>query len=142
MPLTLVAVAPLPFVYVVGVQMRELMFPISWIVQARTADVATIVEENVTGARVVKSFAAEQQQLDALALGRPPAAVGVDPPGRRAGPLRAAHGEPAPARPGRWCSSYGGLLAIDGDGHRRHDRRLQRLRGDAAGAVPDARASC
>ena len=67
-PLTLVAIVPLPFVYVVGVKMRELMFPISWIVQARAADVSTIVEENVTGARVVKSFAAEQQQLDALAL--------------------------------------------------------------------------
>ena len=58
-PLTLVAVAPIPFIYVVGVRMRELLFPISWVVQARTADVATIVEENVTGARVVKSFAAE-----------------------------------------------------------------------------------
>ena len=67
-PLTVVAVAPLPFVYVFGVKMRELLFPISWIVQSRTADVATIVEENVTGARVVKSFAAEPQQLDALGL--------------------------------------------------------------------------
>ncbi len=66
--LTLVAVAPIPFIYVVGVRMRELLFPISWVVQARTADVATIVEENVTGARVVKSFAAEAQQLDVLGL--------------------------------------------------------------------------
>lgn len=65
-PLTVVAVVPIPFIYVVGVKMRELMFPISWVVQARTADVATIVEENVTGARVVKSFAAESQQLGAL----------------------------------------------------------------------------
>jgi ATP-binding cassette subfamily B protein len=65
--LTLVAVAPLPFVYLVGVRMRSLMFPISWVVQSRTADVATIVEENVTGARIVKSFAAEQAQLDELA---------------------------------------------------------------------------
>ena len=32
-PLTLVAVAPIPFIYVVGVRMRELMFPISWVVQ-------------------------------------------------------------------------------------------------------------
>lgn len=65
-PLTVVAVLPIPFIYVVGVRMRELLFPISWVVQARTADVATIVEENVTGARVVKSFAAESQQMDAL----------------------------------------------------------------------------
>ena len=32
-PLTLVAVVPIPFIYVVGVRMRELMFPISWVVQ-------------------------------------------------------------------------------------------------------------
>ncbi|MDQ2651103.1 MAG: ABC transporter ATP-binding protein/permease [Actinomycetota bacterium] len=68
LPLTVIAVLPLPFVYVIGVRMRELLFPLSWIVQARAADVSTIVEENVTGARVVKSFAAEQQQLDQLAL--------------------------------------------------------------------------
>ena len=67
-PLTLVAVAPIPFIYVVGVRMRELMFPISWVVQGRAAEVATVVEENVTGARVVKSFAAEAQQLEVLAL--------------------------------------------------------------------------
>ena len=39
------------------------MFPVSWLIQARLADVATIVDENVNGVRVVKSFAAEQQQL-------------------------------------------------------------------------------
>lgn len=65
--LTLVALLPLPFVFFVGVRMRSFMFPISWVVQARTADVATIVEENVTGTRVVRSFAAEEQQLNQLA---------------------------------------------------------------------------
>jgi ATP-binding cassette, subfamily B, bacterial len=66
-PLTIVALLPLPFTFFVGLRMRSYMFPISWVVQARTADVATIVEENVSGTRVVKSFAAEQQQVDALA---------------------------------------------------------------------------
>ncbi|MDZ7679752.1 MAG: ABC transporter ATP-binding protein [Acidimicrobiales bacterium] len=66
-PLTIVALLPLPFVFVVGLRMRSFMFPISWIVQSRTADVATTVEENVSGTRVVKSFAAEQQQVDQLA---------------------------------------------------------------------------
>lgn len=66
-PLSLVALAPLPFVFLTGLRMRKLMFPISWIVQERQAGVATIVEENVSGARVVKSFAAEQQQVDLLA---------------------------------------------------------------------------
>jgi len=43
------------------------MFPVSWIIQARLADLATIVDENVNGVRVVKSFAAEEQQLRSLA---------------------------------------------------------------------------
>ena len=66
-PLSIVALTPLPFVFLTGLRMRKLMFPISWIVQERMAGVATTVEENVAGARVVKSFAAEQQQLDSLA---------------------------------------------------------------------------
>jgi ATP-binding cassette subfamily B protein len=40
---------------------------VSWLIQSRLADVATIVDENVNGVRVVKSFAAEDQQLKALA---------------------------------------------------------------------------
>ena len=66
-PLTVVSLLPLPFVFLVGLRMRSFMFPISWVVQSRTADVATTVEENVSGTRVVKSFAAEQQQVDQLA---------------------------------------------------------------------------
>ena len=41
--LALVAVLPLPFVYVTGTMMRNKMFPISWIMSSRQADVATIV---------------------------------------------------------------------------------------------------
>ena len=65
-PLAFVAMATMPFVYVTGVKMRKSMFPVSWIIQARLAEVATVVDENVNGVRVVKSFAAEQQQLRAL----------------------------------------------------------------------------
>ena len=65
-PLAFVAMATMPFVYFTGVKMRKSMFPVSWIIQARLADVATIVDENVNGVRVVKSFAAEEQQLRAL----------------------------------------------------------------------------
>jgi ATP-binding cassette subfamily B protein len=65
-PLALIAMATMPFVYLAGVKMRKSMFPVSWIIQARLADVATIVDENVNGVRVVKSFAAEQQQLRSL----------------------------------------------------------------------------
>jgi len=66
-PLAFIAMLTTPAVYFVGVQMRKSMFPVSWLIQARLADVATIVDENVNGVRVVKSFAAEDQQLKALA---------------------------------------------------------------------------
>jgi ATP-binding cassette subfamily B protein len=65
-PLAFIAMATMPFVYLAGVKMRKSMFPVSWLIQSRLADVATIVDENVNGVRVVKSFAAEQQQLRAL----------------------------------------------------------------------------
>ena len=65
--LALVAVSTVPLVYLTGVRMRSIMFPASWIVQSRMADVSTIVEENITGTRVVKSFAAEEHQLRLLA---------------------------------------------------------------------------
>jgi len=67
LPLTLVSVLPLPFVYVVGRRLRNLLFPLSWVVQARQADVATIVDENIQGARVVKAFAQEPNQVQHLA---------------------------------------------------------------------------
>jgi len=65
-PLAFVAMATMPFVYLSGVKMRKTMFPVSWLIQSRLADVATIVDENVNGVRVIKSFAAEQQQLRSL----------------------------------------------------------------------------
>jgi ATP-binding cassette, subfamily B, bacterial len=40
---------------------------VSWLIQARLADVASIVDENINGVRVVKSFAAEDAQLKTLA---------------------------------------------------------------------------
>ena len=66
-PLAFVAMATTPVVYVLGVRMRRQMFPISWLIQARLADVATIVDENINGVRVVKSFAGESRQLTLLA---------------------------------------------------------------------------
>ncbi len=66
-PLAFVAMATMPFVFLVGHRMRKSMFPVSWLIQARLADVATIVDENVNGVRVVRSFAAEKEQLRTLA---------------------------------------------------------------------------
>jgi ATP-binding cassette subfamily B protein len=65
-PLAFVAMISMPFIYVVGVRMRRKLFPVSWLIQSRLAEVATVVDENVNGVRVVRSFAAEQQQLSQL----------------------------------------------------------------------------
>lgn len=66
-PLALVAMGAMPLIYFASVRMRHQLFPVSWLIQARLAEVATIVDENVNGVRVVKSFAAEDRQLDELA---------------------------------------------------------------------------
>ena len=66
-PLTLVSLATLPGVYIAAQRLRNLAFPLSWLTQARMADLATIVDENISGIRVVKSFAAEPRQVDLLA---------------------------------------------------------------------------
>ena len=113
LPLTLVAVAPLPLVFMAGIALRERIFPLSWVTQARTADLATIVDENIQGARVVKAFAQEEHQVRLLA--------------RSARRLRWAGYATADAR-ARWAPLmealprmgmafvllYGGTLAIDG----------------------------
>jgi ATP-binding cassette subfamily B protein len=65
-PLALIAMVTMPFIYWTGVKMRNNLFPVSWIIQSRLAEVATVVDENVSGVRVVKSFAAEEQQLRQL----------------------------------------------------------------------------
>jgi ATP-binding cassette subfamily B protein len=111
--LTLVALATLPFTYVVGARLRNIMFPMSWIVQARQADIATIVDENVQGARVVKGFAAEQQQLEQLAA----ASQRLRWASVRANDSRAAWGplmENLPRLGLAVVLLYGGSLAIDG----------------------------
>jgi ATP-binding cassette subfamily B protein len=64
--LAFVALATMPFVLISGVKMRKRMFPVSWLIQSRLADVATVVDENIQGVRVVKSFAAEGNQLNLL----------------------------------------------------------------------------
>ncbi|HEX7095708.1 MAG TPA: ABC transporter ATP-binding protein, partial [Acidimicrobiales bacterium] len=112
--LTLVAMSTMPGVYLAGTKLRSRVFPLSWVVQARTADIATIVDENINGIRVVMSHAAEERQIRALA--------------RAAQRLRWASIETARQR-ARWTPLiealprlgaalvllYGGMLAIDGE---------------------------
>ena len=64
--LTLVALCTLPGVYFFGQKLRHSVFPLTWVSQARLAELATIVDENVNGTRVVKSFAAEEHQIGLL----------------------------------------------------------------------------
>ena len=65
-PLALVAMSTIPFVFVLAVRMRKSMFPVSWLIQSRLAEIATIVDENINGVRVVKSFVAEPRELKTL----------------------------------------------------------------------------
>lgn len=65
-PLAFVAMAAMPVVGVLGVYARRAIFPVSWLIQSRLARVATVVDENVNGVRIVKAFAAEQRQLTLL----------------------------------------------------------------------------
>jgi len=66
-PLAIVAMLTMPVVGVLGVVMRKKTFPVSWLIQSRLAEVATVVDENIQGVRIVKAFAAEGRQLRTLA---------------------------------------------------------------------------
>ncbi|MEV4757025.1 ABC transporter ATP-binding protein [Micromonospora sp. NPDC049559] len=66
-PLAIVAMVTMPVIGVLGVTMRRAIFPVSWLIQARLAGVATVVDENINGVRIVKAFAAEGRQLNQLA---------------------------------------------------------------------------
>lgn len=112
--LTLVALAPLPFVFIIGVRLRNRIFPLSWVVQARQADVATIVDENIQGTRVVKAFAQEKRQVQLLAE----AARRLRWAGTAVADTRARHAPAMEAFPRLGLALvllYGGLEAIDGD---------------------------
>ncbi len=111
--LTLVAVLPLPGVYWLGVRLRNELFPLSWIVQGRQADVATIVDENIQGVRVIRSFAAERRQIDELAR----AATALRWANIRTADTRARHNpviENLPRLGMMLVLVYGGRLVIDG----------------------------
>ncbi|GGK84727.1 ABC transporter ATP-binding protein [Mangrovihabitans endophyticus] len=66
-PLAIVAMITMPVIGILGVTMRKAVFPVSWMIQARLAELATVVDENIQGVRVVKAFAAEGRQVRALA---------------------------------------------------------------------------
>ncbi|MDG1875938.1 MAG: ABC transporter ATP-binding protein [Acidimicrobiales bacterium] len=113
-PLTLVAIAPLPFVYWVGVRLRNKIFPLQWVVTARQAELATIVDENIQGIRVVKAFNQESTQVQHLAR----TARRLRWAGTAVVDTRARHAPGMESLPRLGLALvlfYGGLQAIEGD---------------------------
>jgi ABC-type multidrug transport system fused ATPase/permease subunit len=64
--LTLVMVVAVPVFLFLSVRFRTRMFPASWMDQRFQGAIAGVVEEAVTGVRVVKAFGQEQQEQQAL----------------------------------------------------------------------------
>ena len=111
--LTLAAVFALPGVFLVGIRMRRLMFPLSWINQSRMADLATVVDESINGIRVVKAFAAQERQVNALARSAQRvlwAAIQMVEMRAKYGPLMENIARLGPAG----VLLYGGYLVMDG----------------------------
>src|SRR5207244_3040131 len=66
-PLTVIALFAIPLLLVVTLRLRNTIFPASWDSQQRAAEVAGVVDEAVTGVRVVKGFGQEDRELEDLA---------------------------------------------------------------------------
>ncbi|HEV3365043.1 MAG TPA: ABC transporter ATP-binding protein, partial [Acidimicrobiia bacterium] len=64
--LTAIALVVLPALAVASGRMRNRVFPATWAAQQRAADVAGVVDEAVSGVRVVKAFAAEEREVARL----------------------------------------------------------------------------
>ena len=65
--LALLVLIVLPALFAVSYRMRQRVFPATWDGQQREGDVAQIVDEGVTGVRVVKAFGQESRELHRLA---------------------------------------------------------------------------
>ncbi len=61
--LTVVALLCLPAIAIVALRLRTTLFPATWDSQQRAAEVAGVVDEAVSGVRVVKGFGQEQREL-------------------------------------------------------------------------------
>ena len=64
--LTLVVLLVVPAVLLVGRRLRTTVFPASWDAQQKAGEVAGVVDEAVSGVRVVKGFGQERRELDRL----------------------------------------------------------------------------
>ncbi|WP_343242885.1 ABC transporter ATP-binding protein [Streptomyces sp. SID12501] len=66
LPLTLVALAVAPALWIVAKRSRTKLHPATWYAQAQAAAVAGVVDGAVTGVRVVKGFGQEDQETGKL----------------------------------------------------------------------------
>ncbi len=64
--LTVVALLVVPAVFLLGLRLRTTVYPSSWDAQQKAGEVAGVVDEAVTGVRVVKGFGQEQRELGRL----------------------------------------------------------------------------
>ena len=64
--LSLVMLAVAPALLITAMKLRTSVFPASWDAQQKAGDVANVVEEDVTGVRVVKGFGQEARELERL----------------------------------------------------------------------------
>ncbi|PZS12346.1 MAG: ABC transporter ATP-binding protein [Pseudonocardiales bacterium] len=64
--LTLIALIVVPAAGLVTTRTRRTLFPATWSAQQRAADIAELVEETVTGVRVVKGFGQEARAVSGL----------------------------------------------------------------------------
>jgi ATP-binding cassette subfamily B protein len=65
--LTLVVAATVPAVVIIGISLRRRMYPAQWDSLQHAGEVAGVVDEAVTGVRVVKGFGQEDRELQRLA---------------------------------------------------------------------------
>lgn len=66
--LALVEIASIPILAFTSLKLRSSVFPASWDAQQKEGEVATVVEEAVTGVRVVKGFGMEERELGKLSI--------------------------------------------------------------------------
>ncbi|MFD5867420.1 ABC transporter ATP-binding protein [Corynebacterium sp. NPDC060344] len=66
LPLTFVGLAVIPAVVAIALKSRSALYAATWTAQQKAADVATHVEETVTGVRVVKAFAQSSREVAEL----------------------------------------------------------------------------
>jgi len=65
--LTMVSLIVVPAILWIAIRLRDTVFPASWDAQQRAAEVAGVVDEAVSGVRVVKGFGQESREVDRLA---------------------------------------------------------------------------